>query len=170
MKAIFVFLAATFSATAFANAAAAPTAWLSKEAVTCARGNESLSVQILSNAHGDPNQAIGVFVDYKRAGVSIYSSSSFGKPSFVPAGAGGYMAEGYGADAGKTLNIYTDYMTSVVRLEGMVKGRHSTILAMEGCKNNGQLGMYTNIGTPIIDPVPVKKKSPPKRKEPYRKI
>lgn len=160
-----LFCAPTF-ATVASTAAVAPSAWLSTEVVNCQSGNESVSIQILSPAQGDTRLAVATFIDYKRNGVSIYSTTQYQKPRFVPAGAGGYTIEGYAAEAGKVLSLYQDYMTYVVRLDAPGKSG----FFFQNCMSNGAIATFTNLGTPVIEPVPAKRKSPPKRKDFYHKI
>lgn len=168
MKAMITLLAVLFSTSAFA--AVQPTGLLSTEVMKCAHGNEVLSVQVLSNANGDRNVAVGTFVDYKRGNTSVYSTTSYGIPKFVPAGAGGYNIEGYGTEAGKVLSMYQDYMTQIVRIEGPSKRGFTTLLAFDNCKNTGAMGQFTNVGNPILDPVPAKKAPIKSKPFPFKKI
>ena len=170
-------LAALFvSASAFAMPPLAPEAYKSTEVLSCAEGNRTLSVQVLTNAYGSDVHAVGTFVDYRVNGQVAYSSSSFQKPYFIAAGAGGYSVRGTEAEVGSMLTFGHDYMAIVANLEVYPapgsKGVVKSVFSFNNCRDMGTIGKFVNIGNPTVDtvvPAP-KKKNPTKKWDILRKI
>ena len=114
MKSLLALIILISSTSAYAN-------FRSTEIVTCvnAIGTEKLTIQLLSDVTTDGTPVIGTFIDYKKNGETVYSSSSFDKPIFIPAGAGAYVAHGNGTESGKSLYFGLDYMAYKATLEGV---------------------------------------------------
>lgn len=106
----------------------------STEIVTCvnAIGTEKLTIQLLSDVTTNGTPVIGTFIDYKKNGETVYSSSSFDKPIFIPAGAGAYVAHGNGTEAGKTLSFGLDYTAYKASLPGVFDFDQCTQVASIG--------------------------------------
>ena len=162
-------LALVISASAYAlSPVPQPTAFKSTEVVSCVNGNESLTVQVLTGVGFSDEFAFGTFVDYKKNGVSVYSSSSFDKPQFIAAGAGVYYVKGNGTEADKQISFGLDYMSYNVYLE---KNYGKTVIAfMTNCTQVGDMSKYVNIGNPRVETKPSPAPKKPRKPTPYKKI
>lgn len=161
MKSLIV-LALAFSSAAFALSPV-PLSYKSTEVLSCAQGNETLSVQILTHVTGSDNFALLTFVDYRKNNQVAYSTISYMMPDFIPAGAGGFKVNGIGDQAGRVLYFGYDNMSVVAQLDG--------VFSFTNCKDLGTIGRFTNLGIPRVEPVkPAPAKPAPYKPTPYRKI
>ena len=141
----FIILTLAFSASAHAGG------YLSTEILTCTRATETLSVQILTEADGSPNHAVGTFIDYKKNGVTAYSSSSYDKPKFVPVGGGVYSFAGLYTEKSHALSVgyEAEYLTaSLVKYKPGTSYIEKVIFTLTDCKYTEALWNYKNIGNP----------------------
>lgn len=98
----------------------------SVEVVSCVNGSETLTIQLLTDARANDNKVLATFVDYKKNGETVYSSSSFNAPKLIPVGAGVYEVQGNGTESGKKITYGLDYMNLKASMDG--------VFTFEGCK------------------------------------
>ena len=99
---LFLAFAATLTATAESRL---PIPMLKTQVVSCTKGVEGLTIELVSNPNIDAKKIIATFVEYKRGDKTLYSSSSFDQPIQTNQYLYTYVAKGNGTEVSRTLTF-----------------------------------------------------------------
>lgn len=93
------------SISALASTTHQPAPMLSTEIASCVNNTDELTIQLLSDPSVDPKKTIATFIEFKRNGETVYSSSSFNEPVQIHKNRYLYTVKGNGTETDKTLTF-----------------------------------------------------------------